>query len=50
MSRLIISLSLLFLPFAGMAQTKASTVQMGGEQIPELLSLVKGKRIALVAN
>lgn len=50
MSRLIISLLLFFLPFVGMAQTKASTVQMGGEQIPELLSLVKGKRIALVAN
>ena len=50
MKHRIFLLLVFFLPFAGSIQADSSSLKMGSEQLPELLSLIKGKRIALVAN
>lgn len=50
MSYRIILLLVFFMPFACKAETDTSPLVLGSQQIPELLPLIKGKRIALVAN
>ena len=46
----IFLLFVFFLSFIGSVQADSSALKMGSEQLPELLALTKGKRIALVAN
>ena len=50
MSYRIILLLVFLMPFTCKAEADTSTLVLGSQQIPELLSLIKGKRIALVAN